>query len=423
MNSLLKNALLTFPPVRRRADYLQGMHRLLESRLREIEHLQAVIAGGRSPGLSGSVDESLTERLLAHPARSPLPAVTLSSIPAAERPGRARIADRLITAYHRSLEDEARSPIRRDGEDLWTGLLRNELPELMRSVDRRDPEALARFLTTFGQSYVWFGGITTCIDGYNRNLDRNQIALVYLDKLVCLAESLGVLRMESPESGPWGENLFADPTPLVGAIEEALNIQIAAPLGIIHTDGLQTGKGVFHYRHINALYSAIRVARLATAGTAVCEIGGGLGLTALYARRLGVPRYTILDLPITCLLAGHYLLHALGEDEVTLYGETRHEGSGIELLPYWESAGLPDKSVSLVLNQDSLPEIADNLIMAFLEQIKRVGRDVFLSINHECFHPKTVQRFARDAGGFVEMYRSRCWVREGYVEEAFRIIR
>jgi hypothetical protein len=311
--------------------------------------------------------------------------------------------------------------MKREGEDIWSGLLRSELPKLMQVIDEKNPEGLAQFLMTFGDSYVWFGGITTCIDGYNRNLDRKQVAITYLDKLIGLAESLGVLRLESPECGTWGENLYSDTAELVRKLEEKLGIKLAPPLGIIHTDGIDTGEGIFHYRHLNSLYSAVRVSSLSQVGASVCEIGGGLGITAMYAKRLGIQRYTILDLPITCLLAGHYLLHAVGEGSVCLYGEGQSNGAGIRVLPYWEIAKMPEKSIGVVLNQDSLPEIADNLIMEYLMQVKRICTDVFLSINHQCFHPRTVQKFICDSGGFVELYRSRCWVREGYVEEAFRV--
>jgi hypothetical protein len=236
MNKLLKRVLLMVPPFRQRVTQLLDIRTLADSQRLEIGRLSEVIAKGRSPGLSASVDELLTERLLAHPARLPLPEVALNSSPATERSNRIRVAERLIRAYHKSLEEEKYSPMRREGEDLWTGLLRQELPDLMQSVDQRNPEALAQFLMTFGSSYVWFGGITTCIDGYNRNRDRKQIAISYLDKLVCLAESLGVLKKESPEAGPWGENLFVNPASLVTQIESELGIDIAPPLGVIHTD-------------------------------------------------------------------------------------------------------------------------------------------------------------------------------------------
>ena len=387
----------------------------------ELAQLRETIAASRYPGLSASPSDMLTERLLGHPVKSPRPAPVLLSVPPRELPSRVKIAERLVAAYHKSLDDEKHSSMRREGEDLWTGLLRNELPELMKSIDDRDPVALSDFLMNFGKSYVWFGGITTCVDGYNKNLDRSHIALTYLDKLVSLAEYLGVIRVENPENGPWGDNLLIEPHTLVGSIEKTLGIDVTPPLGIIHTDGICAGKAVLHYRHINSLYSAIRVARLIKRGDPVCEIGGGIGLTAMYAQRLGVGQYTILDLPITCLLAGHYLLHALGPDRVCLYGEEQHKGATIHLLPYWDCPRLPGEKYSLVLNQDSLPEIADNLIQEFLTHTKRLSQGYFLSINQEYFYPRTVRNFVVASGGFKELYRSKCWVREGYVEELYQI--
>ena len=417
--NLIKSSLSRFPPIGRRLEEVRRLRRANAAQAAELAALTTRLARVPSPGLTESDAGRHTERLLAHALGSQAPAAVLGSHPADDRPNRARVAARLIDAYHAALRDEALSPLKREGDDMWTGLLRSELPELLAAIERRDPEGLARYLQTFGTSYVWFGGITTCVDGYSPGLSPEQVALTYLDKLVCLAESLGVLRIENPESGPWGENLRVDPDRLVEGIAHAIGIDPAPPLGIIHIDGLPTGRGLFHYRHVNALYAALRVAAHTPTGGAVCELGGGLGITALYARRLGVARYTILDLPITCLLAGHYLLHALGEDAVSLYGEP-DPGTGVRLLPYWDCLTLPPRSVALTLNQDSLPEIADNLVKAYLHEIRRITTDAFLSINHESDHPRTVTRFVRAAGGYAPVYRARCWVREGYVEELFR---
>lgn len=421
MNGSLKNVLLKIPAIKQRYDRVSELLSTVTSLQEENIKLRNILDSSRSPGLTQSPEDMLTERLMAHPVQRHLPSIELTSIPPKEMDQRVEVADRLIASYHKALADEERSPIKRDGEDLWTGLLRKELPDLMESIDTKDPVALATFLVNFGKSYVWFGGITTCIDGYNRNLARDQIALTYWDKLVSLAESLGVLRMENPENGPWGDNLLLDPSEVVQLIEQELGIEIAAPTGIIHTDGIQAGDGCFHYRHINSLYSAIRVARLSNPGSSVCEVGGGLGLTAMYAQRLGIGRYTVLDLPITCLLAGHYLLHAVGQDQVTLYGETPRKSGSIELFPYWEIVNMKANSYDLVLNQDSLPEIADNLIKEFLSNIKRIGIESFLSINHECFYPRTVKNFTDESKDFKEVYRSKSWVREGYLEELYRI--
>lgn len=387
----------------------------------EIIRSRKIIAATRSPGLADSPESLSTDRLMAHPVRNPFPNIELSSIPAEPRPNRIKIAERLIDAYHKSISEEKKSSLQRRSEDLWTGLLRQELPALMNSIDQKDPAALSEFLLSFGTSYVWFGGITTCVDSYNKYLDRKHIAVTYLDKLVALAEALGVIPFENPENGPWGENIYLKPDFLIDQIEKKLGGKILAPSGIIHTDGLATSRGVFHYRHINALYSAIRIAQLSKPGDRICEIGGGLGFVAMYAHKLGLGCYTILDLPVTCLLAGHYLLHALGEDKVLLYGETKNRNTVVEILPFWECLNLSDAYFHLVFNQDSFPEIDESLVLEFLTQIKRMGKEYFLSINQEYFHPKTVKNLVDRSKGFQEVYRHKLWVREGYLEELFQI--
>lgn len=416
----IKKLLLNIPSVRH---YVETTNNIRNENIRlthEIEKKTSLISQSRSPALFNCNDDFLTERLLSHPIKSLSGSLTLASEPARHIANRVEVAERLIKAYHKALADEAASPLRREGEDLWTGLLRNELPELLNAIDSRDAVKLADFLANFGTSYVWFGGITTCIDGFNKDLRPESIALTYHDKLVSLAESLGVLRYESPESGPWGDNMLSDSTDVLNSIAHKIGIDIHPPMGIIHTDGIKAGKSVLHYRRINALYSALRLHALNKKQEAVCEFGGGLGITAMYSLRLGVKDYTIFDLPITCLLAGHYLIHAIGENNVVLYGEEAKENA-VKLLPYWECQKQDDNRFSYALNQDSLPEISDNLIKEYLTQIKKMVAKGFLSINHECFHPRTVMRFTEESGGFELLHRSKCWVRDGYVEEFYTL--
>lgn len=413
--------LLSIPQLRSYVDSVNSVRHentILKNQIIEKEKL---ISLSRSPYLFSQESDFLTERLMSHPVKSSSVNFNLESIKTKTIENRVDVAERLISAYHKALHDESKSPLKREGEDLWTGLLRNELPDLLNAIESKNPEKLSEFLTKFGTSYVWFGGITTCIDGYNKNLNQNHIAMTYKDKLACLAESLGAIRAESPESGPWGENINLSTEELVIAIENKLGISIKPPMGIIHTDGIRAGDSLYHYRHINALYSATRINQINVNNGSICEFGGGLGITAMYSRRLGVTNYTILDLPITCLLAGHYLIHAIGGENVSLYGEEPSENS-IKLLPYWECQSLPDNSFSFAINQDSFPEISDNLILEYLTQIKRTVKKEFLSINHECFHPRTVNNFVLQSGGYKKIHRSKCWVRDGYVEELYTIV-
>jgi hypothetical protein len=419
VNSKLRRLVSLFPPFGRHLEYVSSTAARVADLEKTLNAFKSQGLFSPSPGLSSCAEDLLTERLMAHPTTTPLPEARLASAPALDLPDRVAVAERLLAAYLSALEAEGSSPMIRDGEDIWTSIMRHDLPELFSSIEKQDAASLADFLMHFGSERVWYGGITTCVDGYNKNLDPYHIALTYLDKLLCLAEALGVVELEHPEAGPWGESLHSDIDELLHKIEDHLQISITPPQGAIHTDGLKTGRGLFHYRHLNSLYAATRIQRLNSDLAPVCEIGGGLGITALYARRLGVRDYTMLDLPITCLLAGHYLLHSLRQDEVSLFGEPLLEDT-IKLLPYWEYPKIENDKFSLTINQDSLTEIADNLVMSFLCDIKRTSRDYFLSINHEYHKGKVVKDFVRRSGGFHEIHRSKYWIREGYVEELYK---
>lgn len=382
----------------------------------QMTSVRKLIAHTRSPALFGRAESMNVDRVLAHALRSAVAPISFGSVKADNRPNRIAIAQRLIVAYRKALADEPSSPLRRKGEDIWTRILRDELPPLLKHIEEGNALRLADYLLEFGATRVWFGGVTTAVDHYGWTREPNLVAVLYYDKLVCLAESLGLLRLENPEQGPWGENLKTDVAALVQKIEAEIGIALVPPMGAIHTDGLTIPGGVLHYRHINSLYAALKLPR----SGAICEYGGGLGLCAMYARRLGVTDYTIFDLPISNLLAGHYLIHAIGGENVSLYGEPQGRDS-VKVLPYWDCLNTRDSQFAATLNQDSFPEIDDSLVDAFLRDIKRSTEGVFISLNHEAFHPRTVRHFTQRVGGFRPLARTKSWIREGYVDEVFAI--
>ena len=368
--------------------------------------------------------------ILSHPRLRGIPSVDLVEQPAVNGPERIHATRRLLKAYKIAHAEEASIPIGPAEDDLWTNLVTSTFGQLLQILDADDPEALANYLLHFGETYTWFGGLTFSLDAYVRSEDRSRVALTYFDKLICLAESLGVLPVEHPEHGRWGQNLYLDIADTIRGIETVLGISIAPPLGAVHVVGIKTPHGVFHYRHLNAIYTAHRLhTLLSKEGGAVCEYGGGLGVVALYARRMGISDYTLIDIPLTNLFAGHFLINSIGAQAVSLYGETQRPDS-IKILPFWKCLDAPNDAFRISINQDSFPEVDEALVRRYLREIGRTTQEYFLSINHEAQSTMTPTRqqlnistILKDYANFTRQYRSRYWLREGYLEELYKVAR
>ncbi|PKN89113.1 MAG: hypothetical protein CVU51_01895 [Deltaproteobacteria bacterium HGW-Deltaproteobacteria-1] len=346
------------------------------------------------------------------------------------RPGEQHIeiARRLILAFDAASKDEADESIARTGDDLWTVIQRGELSPFWSVMERKDPVALSDFLQHFGENGTGFGGLTFHQDGYNQLKDESHIALSYFDKAVSLAEAMGCLPCENPEQGRWGENLYMNADKIFNVVEQEFGATITPPQHTTGVFGIQTSRGVFHYRHLMAIYAAWRIREmLSSASDAVCEYGGGLGAIPYFLRMAGICDYTIYDLPIANVFAGHFLMNSLSPEDVVLYGE-KAGADKIKVLPYWECRNAPDKYFSVAVNQDSFPEIDEGMVRAYLEVIQRTTRNVFLSINQEGEAPipcggrnLNISRLMKSFPSFRRLHRSRHWVREGYVEEVYGI--
>lgn len=365
---------------------------------------------------------------IVHPARGKTPILPFGKMDAEWSAGKVATSRRLIAAYNATVGQQSQLKQITD-DDLWSALTRDNFGEMMNFVRSGDAERLSRYLVNFGKDYTWFGGITTGVDGYNHwDPSEEAVAYTYFDKLVCLGEGLGVLSVENPEQGTggnWGKNIQLSPSEIVDTIEAHLGINILPPEGVIPVAGLRVRKGLLHYRHINALYLAVRIRDLTSPTDRICEFGGGLGLAALYLSRLGRPDVTLFDIPIVNILSGHFLIGALGEDAVCLEGETP-KSDAIKVRANWNCAEEPGASFRLAANQDSFPEINRRIFDEYVREIRRITVDYFLSINHEDEHPITggaqhlhVSRLLGSEPGFTRRYRAPYWLRRGYVEELY----
>ena len=300
-----------------------------------------------------------------------------------------------------------------------------------------DLEAAQRLLRDPSQTDLFYGFDNICRSVSTEDAEgwRGAGTASYQD-LLLLSEAIGARRYWNPEGPiplsahmPEAESLvrlldpdrpmstggrLPDVESLLHDLDRATGFRIAFPNPFFGEVGLITSRGVASYRAIQALYQAWRIRQLVGDNTRarIVEIGAGLGRTALYARELGLNDYTIVDLPLSGVAQGYFLGRTLGEDAVCLFGETR---PGIHLLPpatFLDGDGQYD----LVINVDSLTELAPETACRYCEAIKRQAR-MLLSINHER-NLFTVRHMCRMQNLFAQA-RAPYWMRRGYVEEVF----
>ncbi|HEY2785361.1 MAG TPA: hypothetical protein VGJ05_10325 [Fimbriiglobus sp.] len=252
--------------------------------------------------------------------------------------------------------------------------------------------------------------------------------VVFTDKLVALAEAVGVHRVRSPEqeAEAFAKALDVDPATIFVALERHTGLDLTMPeIGGIYGCDVNGRKTT-----IDSVMHGYTVHRLqelgGCPGDAVAEIGGGYGCLALLMYRAGFTHYTVYDLPWVNALQGYFLAMALPPGSVQLFGE---ETGTLAVLPGWCFARGADRSVDYAVNTNSLPEIGGKTARGYLSDIRRRVRKLFLSINHEArtavmnYEPQqSVAEMMEQVGGFQRLSRSRYWVRNGYVEEVFRPI-
>lgn len=307
-------------------------------------------------------------------------------------------------------------------ESQWDGIYRSHQAGLVESIRAGGAPVLAAALRRACDNHLFYGFEDIHAEATERYRDehaRSAYAARCHDLLVRLTEALGLRPVENPEGGRWNENFAADTDALVADIEDVLGIPIGVPAVVSGYFGLKTARGVVTDRSLNALYSAHRIKQTVAhlESPSVVEIGGGLGHVARYAALLGIGDYTIVDLPLSGIAQGYFLLRTLGEGRVVLQAETDGPADSVVKLrspDYFDS--VEDRRVDLVFNIDGFTEYGRATAQHYLDQMWSMT-STFLSINHEA-NLYRVHELARTQG--LDVLRFPYWLRNGYVEEIIR---
>ena len=182
-------------------------------------------------------------------------------------------------------------------------------------------------------------------------------------------------------------------------------------------------------------------------GIRIAEIGAGAGLVAYYAWQFGFRDYSIFDLPTVNIVQSWLLGQSLREAPLYLADSPTPFGQpGIRVLPPEFLGQAPENFWDIVVNIDSIPEIAPDIVAKYLATIHSRTRMLY-SYNHEArpaldghaYLGQTDSARLSDAenaslcqepmawhicshGGFKRVARSRAWLRPGYVGEWYETV-
>jgi len=325
--------------------------------------------------------------------------------------------ERLLKAYKASTETKAVKP-----SAVWKMIYKTRLLPLHQILVDGDAGAVSAVLRRPGDNDLFYGFDNLFHDMVKSFKESSAFEMGHAkwcqDYLVRVAEAVGALRIENPERCGSKPAYGTKPTDdILAAIEDVLNCEIQFPNPYPEEFGLKTKRGIASIRAIHAIYQAWRIRELVRhlPNPRVLELGAGLGRTAFYARQLGISDYTIIDLPLTAVSQGYFLMRTLGEDQVLLQDEYRGSASGkVKILnpaAFLESS----ENYDLIVNIDSLTEMDRTTAEQYWNRIE-ASASLFLSINHEA-NEFTVKELIDRSSRIASQHRHPYWIRHGYVEE------
>lgn len=342
--------------------------------------------------------------------------------------------ERLITAYSRSIRDLQAAPAA--GPDIWTYSASTIHRPFIRLLEAGSVEDVALQLCNM-HSQAIAHGLSVGDEGY-RVMKLSQeagghYARRVLDSLLTLNEAIGTVSIENPEQGAWGLSANLDADDLIDRANQFFGFSIVPALCDGEQLGLGTAHGILGLRDLFSLYLGFRLKTLADlhglSRQPICEIGSGIGRLLHYLGKFGFTRIWSYDLPYVQVLAAFETMKSLGGDRVALYGESREDAVAV-FMPAFRFGNADDERFAITVNQDSMPEIDEAVVMHYLSAIKSVTSNFFVSVNHESrppghhgFTQHSVSNLVARVGGFSRVKRDRFWLRKGYVEEVYSVVR
>jgi hypothetical protein len=374
----------------------------------------------------GYVFESLRRKQWFYRARHPVfvERHMLGTVAPVE-PSDVGIASRLIAAWARAARQADGPPT----PGIWAESYQETSP-LLKALEKQDPEQLATLLA--GMFHSRF--IQGMAHGFRHRewpSSRLLVPMTIEDRLVSLAEALGVVRAETSEQGEVAAAAREGLEPVVRRVERSLGYSLGFP-EVGAPSGIRVGGRLLTMRSMDHIYTASRIARARPridGGGPIdaLEIGGGYGGLCYWMVqqfKQSLRRYVVVDLPWVNVVQGYFLARALGADTVSFYGEPARR---IMVLPAASREWRELRPLSLIINQDSLPEMPESVAGEYLRWIAGRSGACFFSFQQESANvfkgvpQNVVHELASAEPSLRLLSRDLSWTRDGYTEELYAV--
>lgn len=313
------------------------------------------------------------------------------------------IISRIIASYNLAIANSGGAK-----EGMWLGIFQQHQQDIHAALLSEDEERVWSIFSDPGSNDLLYG-IDPHFRGFHQTIwSRDKLFSYCIDGLIRLCEATGACRVYCAEHHG-SDTLFVSIEERLNLLDSAIGVRLDFPNPYPNEFGIQTSRGIMAWKAPDSIYQAWRARHFSKGGN-VLEIGGGVGRAAYYGIRLGIPAYSIVDLPLSLAIQAYFLASALGNNAVSLFGEETQ--APIRLAPPAFFLSNTDE-YEVILNSNAMTEFDADSVSRYWEAVSTRAK-VFLSMNHEANDIRMWTLSGHTAERFPH------WIRDGYVEEIVR---
>ena len=343
-----------------------------------------------------------------------------------------KIISRIKKSYSISMSSKEGQSI----SGMWEYDLNQYYHEIHDSILNKD-NTLKLFNNMFRSKFIFGLASGDLVKHSNSFLGKKIWNIKYIDSIISLSSYLGCSRYESPQQGDYAQYSKLDIENIVTSIENKIKSDISFP-NIGSPYGITIKKTLLTHEDLEHLYAALRIKEHLTRmgllkGTNkfnFLEIGGGYGGLCRWLNIIlekNINTYTLVDLPLISQIQAFFLSSFFKNNNIVLANEKNNLNSKIILKTNTEFMGDDENNYNIVINQNSMPEMTNEIVEEYLNKISNNNLKYFFSFNHEAISTHfnqmqvSVREICEKNPKLNLISRNPSFMRNGYLEEIFSL--